>query len=331
MSDGGDGFGEILGRLLQAELRTTRSIDATHRPHQVRWWFEPRTRTAIIESARIIGLAMLPARKHHPFNLDTFGLGALLKAAARKGTRHCFVGLGGSATNDGGFGVARALGWRFFDGQNDPITQWTGLSRLALITPPARSPLGRMRITVATDVRNPLLGRHGASRIYGPQKGLLPTDFSSSERCLGRLAAVVKKQWKKDLAAVPGAGAAGGLAFGLFAFTNARAESGTDLFSRWSKLEQRMRITDLVITGEGSIDGSTLMGKGVGDVARLCRQSGIPCLGLAGVLKDERRVRRRFTDVHSMTPWLTTRGQAGSRPRYWLARLARQVGERWLA
>jgi glycerate 2-kinase len=178
-------------------------------------------------------------------------------------------------------------------------------------------------------VRNPLLGKHGASRIYGPQKGLRPIDLGIAERCLSRLSAVVEEQWKKDFAAVPGAGAAGGLGFGLFAFTKAKAESGIDLFSRWSRLERRLRSTDLVITGEGSIDDSTLMGKGVGDVARLCRRFGIPCLGLAGVLKDEDRVRRLFTDVQSMTPGLTTRERSGSRPRYWLGRLAQEAGKLW--
>ena len=107
MSDGGDGFGEVMGKLINARIQTTPTVDAAHRPCQSQWWWEPKTKTAIIESARVIGLAMLPPGKFHPFALDTFGLGKVIQAAARKGAKRCLVGIGGSATNDGGFGMAR--------------------------------------------------------------------------------------------------------------------------------------------------------------------------------------------------------------------------------
>lgn len=331
MSDGGDGFGGISGQWLGARHRTIATVNAAHQPVSVRWWFEPRTRTAIVESANVIGLAMLPPGKHHPFELDTFGLGAVLKAAARAGARRCLVGVGGSATNDGGFGMARALGWSFLDSRDQPIRQWTDLARLVCLLPPARSPLGRMRITVATDVQNLLLGKHGASRVYGPQKGLQTTDLGVADACFRTLSRVVRRHLKRSHALTPGAGAAGGLGFGLFAFTNADAKSGFELFSHHADLKKRLRSTDLVITGEGCIDRSTLMGKGVGDVARRCQESGIPCIGLSGVLGDERQVRRLFADVESLAPDLTTNEQARARPDYWLSKLAEHVSKRWSA
>src|SRR6058998_3026170 len=136
MSDGGDGFGEVLGRLLKVEERTLATLDAAHTPFQAKWWWDPGTRTAIIESAGIIGLALLPTKKFHPFDLDTFGLGAALQAAADMSARHCLMGIGGSATNDGGFGIARALGWRFLDEYEQPIDQWRRLSSVQRICPP---------------------------------------------------------------------------------------------------------------------------------------------------------------------------------------------------
>src|SRR5437667_8544450 len=133
MSDGGDGFGEVLSRLLKVEERTLATLDAAHAPLEAKWWWDPGTRTAIIESARIIGLALLPAKKFHPFDLDTFGLGAALQAAADMSARHCLMGIGGSATNDGGFGIARSLGWRFLDEYEQPIDQWRRLSSVQRI------------------------------------------------------------------------------------------------------------------------------------------------------------------------------------------------------
>ena len=119
MSDGGDGFGEVTSALLHAKGYRVKAVDAAHRPCTAKWWWEPGSRTAIIESAAIIGLAMLPPKRFHPFQLDTLGLGAAVRAAARKGARRYLIGIGGSATNDGGFGLARSLGWQFL-GRNEP-------------------------------------------------------------------------------------------------------------------------------------------------------------------------------------------------------------------
>jgi glycerate kinase len=326
MSDGGDGFGDVLGGLMGAREQKVRTVDAAHRPCVARWWWEPKTRTAVIESAAAIGLAMLPPGGFHPFALDTFGLGAVIEAAAAKGARRCLMGIGGSATNDGGFGVARALGWRFLDREGRPIEQWTHLERLARIQAPRRRRrFGRW--LVAVDVQNPLLGPRGATRVYGPQKGLAPGDFARAESCLRRLACVVKEQFGRSLAGAPGAGAAGGLGFGLLAFAGARLEPGFDLFARQASLARRLRQADLVITGEGAIDRSTLMGKGVGEIASRCAQLHIPCLGLTGVVAVPAR-QRTFARLGALSE-LTSVAEARAKAAFWLRRLAHQAALGW--
>jgi glycerate kinase len=327
MSDGGDGFGEVMSDLLGAKVQRVRTVDAARRTSRAEWWWEPRSKTAIIESARVIGLAMLPPEKFHPFDLDTFGLGAVIRAAAAKGARHCIVGIGGSSTNDGGFGLARALGWEFLDREGKSIRQWTALHTLNRLEPPKRRRwFGDL--TVAVDVKNPLLGAHGATRIYGPQKGLRPGDFELAESCLRRLSGVFRKQFGRDLKRISGAGAAGGLGFGLQAFLGARAEPGFDLFARLAKLPARLRSADVVIAGEGCIDRSSVMGKGAGEIARRCRRSKTPCLGMAGTIADHTRVDPFFTQIRALTD-LTSVAGAQLKPAFWLEQLSRQMAVSW--
>lgn len=325
MSDGGDGFGAVNGAILGAKTRLIRTLDAAHRPWTAKWWWEPKSKTSIIESAGIIGLAQLPSGRFHPFQLDTFGLGAAIHAASAKGARRCLVGIGGSATNDAGFGLARALGWRFLDRSGELIIEWTQLHRLHKIEQPRARKWFRETI-VAVDVRNPLLGPRGCSRIYGPQKGLKPADFPIAEKNLHRLAAVAKKQFHHDFAAEAGAGAAGGLGFGFRCFLGAELQPGFDLFARQAHLAGRIRAADLVITGEGSLDQSSLMGKGVGEIARLCKKLKVPCIGLAGIVPQPHRIQKCFAIARGMTE-LAAAAQARARPDYWLERLACEVAE----
>lgn len=322
ISDGGDGFGEVMGELLGAKWRQIKTLDAAHRSCSATWWWDPASRTAVVESARVIGLAMLPKGKFHPFELDTFGLGAMLHAAHRAGAKQIIVGIGGSATNDGGFGMARALGWRFLDADGIAIEDWTALDRLAVVHPPATR--WTATITVAVDVQNPLLGARGASRVYGPQKGLRPQDFRKAECCLRRLATVLKQQHGLEAARNPGAGAAGGLGFGLMVFANAEFQSGFDLVATHSNLKARLKQADNVITGEGAIDHTTAMGKGCGEVARLCEKLRIPCIGLGGRVISSPQARRMFTQVSGLTG-LTSAEEACRRPAFWLRRLAEQT------
>ena len=319
MSDGGDGFGEVIRSLLHAKAQRVETVDAAQRKLTATWWWEAKTKTAILESANIIGLAMLPPGKFHPLELDTFGLGAVLRAARTKGARHIMIGIGGSATNDGGFGLARALGWEFLDRRSQPINRWTELSGLAEIRQP--KPLKFGKVIVAVDVQNPLLGARGATRVYGPQKGLKPGEFADAEKALRQLAMIVARHSGRKHANQSGAGAAGGLGFGLAAFLSARLEPGFALFAQHAKLAHRLRHVDLVITGEGAIDRSTAMGKGVGQIAERCRALGIPCLGLAGVALRSRETKRLFAQLHALTD-LTTPTRAKAEPAFWLERLA---------
>ena len=335
MSDGGDGFGEVMGRLLRAKLQRIKTVDAAHCPCVAHWWWEPKTKTAVVESASVIGLAKLPPGKFHPFALDTFGLGAVIRAAAGKGASRCIIGIGGSATNDGGFGLARALGWKFLDRDDTLIERWTDLHGLAGLAPPRRRRWFK-ELIVAVDVQNPLLGIRGATQVYGPQKGMRREDFPFAEKNLCALAKIARRfvvppsggrdRSNPQLQAYPGAGAAGGLGFGLMSFLGADAEPGFDLFARYAKLDEQLRAADLVITGEGSIDQSTFMGKGVGEIARRCRQANIPCIALAGVINARSSI-RFFTEAHSLTE-LTTLENAKSHSALWLERLAsrRQTG-----
>ena len=328
MSDGGDGFGEILSNLIHAEPQLIKTVDAAHRPCDACWWWHAATKTAIVEAARVVGLAQLPPGKYHPFELATEGLGEALKAAAANGAARCLAGIGGSATNDGGFGMARALGWQFFGKHDEKIVRWTELRTLAQVRPPDTTRLFD-EFVVAVDVQNALLGPSGCTRVYGPQKGLRPDDFEFAERCLEQLAAIMARELHVECAAEPGAGAAGGLGFGLRCFAGARLAPGFALFARQANLAERLQTTRLVLTGEGAIDASTLMGKGVGELAQLCREASVPCLGFGGVLTDAEGASKLFTAAYAITPDLTNREEALGQPALWLEKLAAKVSAEW--
>jgi len=324
MCDGGDGFGEVMAALTRAKRRTAVTVNAHHARCLTPWWLEPETNTAIVEAAQTIGLSMLAPARPHPFLLDTRGLGLLLAKVAGLGVSRCLVGLGGSATNDGGFGMARALGWEFLDWRWNAIQKWTDLHTLALLRPPQlvhRFP----QIIIAADVQNPLLGPRGATRIYGPQKGLSPSDLAVAERALRRLARVARVTFGEDFSKRPGAGSAGGLGFACMAFLGAKPETGFEIFAQYSQLQRRLKSADLVLTGEGQMDASTLMGKGVGSLALLCRNEGIPCLGFAGTIHQPARKKLRwFNQVFALTD-LTTLDQAKAQPAKWLELLASEA------
>ncbi len=330
MSDGGDGFGEIVSDLLGAVAQTVKTVDAAHRACLAQWWWEAKSQTAIIEAARVNGLAQLPKGKYHPFELDTFGLGAVFEAAAKCGVRRCLAGIGGSATNDGGFGLAVALGWKFSNTHNAKIERWTELRALATVHPPARPKLFD-ELVVAVDVQNPLLGEQGCSRVYGPQKGLKPEDFAFADGALEQLATTVAKEFHHDYANEPGAGAAGGLGFGLRCFAGAKLEPGFELFARHAKLKEHLQSAQLVLTGEGAIDESTVMGKGVGQLAGLCQELKVPCVGIAGLVRDTVQIQRLFAQTHALTPTFTSREKAMAEPASCLEQLAARAASSWTA
>lgn len=329
ISDGGDGFGEVMGRAIGAEKKVVETVDSADRPVEAAWWWEPKTRTAIVEAAQVNGLAMLPYWKFHPFQLNTFGLGRVLQTVARASAKECIVGIGGSATNDAGFGVARALGWKFFPAADCPtcapsaqLDEWWQLGMLARIERPKFAlPL---KITVAVDVKNPLLGPNGCTRTYGPQKGLEPDDFPLAETALEQLAKVYKKQFRRDFSKLPGAGAAGGLGFGLMAFAGAKLVNGFELFAKHADLMKQVRDADLVISGEGAIDRQTFMGKGVGQLAAMCKKNGVKCIAFSGIA-DVPAKQKLFASVTALTE-ITTVEKAKKNAARFLTALAEKVG-----
>jgi glycerate kinase len=320
MSDGGDGFGEIIGALLQANRETISTVNAAHEPVRVSWWWSESSRTAIVESASVIGLAMLPPGLFHPFELDTLGLGQLLLRICHQHPQSRLIaGIGGSATNDGGFGMARGLGYRFMDLQDYHLDRWARLDGLQHIRA-LQHPISFSEVIIATDVQNRLLGPQGASRIYGPQKGLRPEDFPIAERCLTRLTEVVRSDLGLDCAEEPGTGAAGGLGYGLRVFLNGKFEPGFDIFARLSNLEQKIAAADLVITAEGAIDAQTDMGKGTGAIAKLARAQKRRSIGLAGFLPQKEN--RAFDLALAIAPELTDVEESKRNAAPWLQKLA---------
>ena len=329
MSDGGDGFGPVMAGALGLEEQLVEVVDAACQARPAAWWFDSESGQAVVEAAQSNGLALLPRGRFHPFDLDTRGVGQLLLAAGQAGAAHCLTGIGGSATNDGGFGMARALGWVFRDESGREIGQWTELDGLAAIEPPPSR--AWPSVTVASDVQNPLLSVDGATRIYGPQKGMRPEDFAKAEACLGFLAKVAADTLGSDFSLTPGAGAAGGLGFGLMAFAGATIESGFEVFAKATGLETKIGEVDFVVTAEGAIDEQTRMGKGTGQLAALCRRLGKPCIGLAGQLSLGQAEldpgKRLFRRLAAIVPELASESESMTNAASHLECLAKREGE----
>jgi len=240
-------------------------------------------RTAVIEMAEASGLAQLDENALTPRTANTFGTGQLIKAAMKRGVEKIILGIGGSATNDAGTGMALCLGWRFLDGSGDEITSLPAdLGRVRKIIPPDEGPLPE--IIVACDVVNPLLGPDGCTRIYGPQKGILAAEFAEHEAGLQNLVSLLDAE---EIAAQPGAGAAGGLGFGATVFLSAVLTPGFELVSEILGLEEAVSEADLVITGEGCLDLQSLEGKAPFGVARLAKQQGKELVSFCGLADGE--------------------------------------------
>lgn len=245
--------------------------------------------TAVIEVAEACGLPLVPLEKRNPLCTTTFGVGELILDAARQGCRNFVVGLGGSATNDGGIGMLQALGYRFLDSRGASIS--LGAKELAHIVKIDSSQvnplLQQCSFRVACDVNNPLYGPDGASHIFGPQKGATPEMVEELDRGLKQLAEVVSAELGVDIQNIAGAGAAGGLGAAFSGFLKAKLESGVDLVLDMLEMEKHIVGANLVITGEGRIDGQTSMGKAPMGVARLAQSRHIPVIALGGSVVEE--------------------------------------------
>ncbi|MCL7747967.1 glycerate kinase [Halalkalibacter alkaliphilus] len=246
-------------------------------------------KTAVIEMAAASGLELIPRKKRDPMIATTFGTGELISIALDKGVERIIIGIGGSATNDGGAGMVQALGGKLVDqdGVDIPFggAGLAKLERIDLSTLDIR--LANVKVDVACDVDNPLIGPKGASAIYGPQKGATPEQIELLDANLAHYASVIKRDVGKDIQDVPGAGAAGGLGAGLLAFLPAKLKRGGDLVIEATKLEEAVRDADLVITGEGGINHQTIHGKTPICVANTAKKYDVPVIALAGSLTND--------------------------------------------
>ncbi len=245
-------------------------------------------RTAAIEMAACAGLPLVPPSQRNPLITTTYGVGELLLAALEHECRHFIIGIGGSATNDGGAGMAQALGALLLTDQGTEVARGgAALATLAQIScEHLDQRLQECVVEVACDVTNPLCGPTGASAVYGPQKGATPAMVEELDAALAHYAAIVERDMERAVQNIPGAGAAGGLGAGLLAFLHATLRPGAQLVLDAVHLDASIRSADLVITAEGQIDGQTAYGKSVGAVAKLAKQYSIPVLALAGSLGE---------------------------------------------
>ncbi|MGE0022186.1 MAG: glycerate kinase [Hyphomicrobium sp.] len=248
-------------------------------------------RTAVIEMAEASGLPLVAKPDRDPLRATTFGTGELVADAINRGVEEIIIGLGGSATNDGGAGFAQALGVRFIDRNGAPITEplgGGGLEEVHAIDARWTNPgLARVKVSVACDVTNPLTGEKGASHVYGPQKGATPEMVLALDRNLGHLAALMKRDLNADVADRPGAGAGGGMGAGLMAFTDAELKRGVELVVAATRLDEHMKGASLAITGEGRVDFQTAFGKTPSGVAASAHRAGVPVIAIGGGLADD--------------------------------------------
>jgi glycerate kinase len=294
VADGGDGTLETLVDATGGEVHTAVVTGPLGDTVEAGWGALGDGRTAVVEMARTSGLALVPPDKRDPLAATTRGLGEIIAQALDAGFRSFIVGIGGSATNDAGAGMAQALGVRLLDADGAELQPGgAALARLASIDASGLDPrAAEADFDVACDVNNPLTGPEGASAVYGPQKGATPEIVEQLDAALANFAEVVKRDLGADVDGVPGSGAAGGLGGGIMAFLGGRLRPGVDIVLDTVDLESRLDGADLIITGEGCMDFQTVYNKAPIGVARLAGERNIPVIGVSGSLGDG------FTDVH---------------------------------
>lgn len=288
MADGGEGTVEALVAATGGTFREARVTGPLGKPVVARFGLLGDGRTAVIEMAAASGLVLVPSEKRDPLRATTRGTGELLLAAVEAGVQRVILGIGGSATNDGGAGLGQALGFRLLDAEGREIGPGGGaLDRLARIDEFGRNrAMDAVEVAVACDVDNPLCGPEGASAIYGPQKGANPAMIAVLDRNLAHFAEIVERDLGRAIRDLPGSGAAGGLGGGLAAFASGRIEPGATLVIRAVGLADRLREADLCLTGEGALDASSAFGKTAVGVARLAHSFDCPTIALVGSIGE---------------------------------------------
>jgi glycerate kinase len=286
MADGGEGTALAVVKATGGRWVRCSVADPLGRRIKSQFGLSGDGRMAIIEMASASGLVLLRPRERNPLLTTTRGTGELVRAALDHQVTRLLIGIGGSATNDGGMGMARALGVRFLDARGRELPEGGGsLGRLARIDMSGLDPrLQKVEVEVACDVTNPLYGPRGAASVYGPQKGATPAMVKQLDAGLRRLAAIIQRDLGANVAKLPGAGAAGGLGAGLVAFLNGKMRPGVDIVVDALDLTGKLAGCDLVITGEGCLDGQTVFGKAPAGVAKVAKKLGLPVIAICGSL-----------------------------------------------
>lgn len=289
LADGGEGTVEALTLGMGGVLEVIRVTGPLGAKVECTYGILQESKTAIIEMSGAAGITLIEEQERNPLNTTTYGVGEVIKDAILKGCRHFIVGIGGSATNDGGIGMLQALGYGILDAEGNQVPFGAkGLEKIAVITDNQVIPeLKECTFRVACDVTNPLCGETGASAVYGPQKGATPEMIRDMDRWLQAYATRTTEKYEKADASYPGTGAAGGMGFAFLAYTNAVLESGIRIVLEETKLESYVKAADLVVTGEGRMDGQTAYGKAPIGVARVAKAFEKPVIAFAGaVTKD---------------------------------------------
>lgn len=290
LADGGEGTVEALVTGMNGTRCQVTVTGPMGEPVACTYGILPDGQTAVVEMSGAAGLTLVDPARRDPMRATTYGVGEVLRDAIGRGCRRFLVGIGGSATNDGGVGMLQALGYEFLDASGRPIAPGAaGLADLHTIRADHVLPqLARCTFKIACDVTNPLCGPQGCSTVYGPQKGATPAMIEKMDGWLDRYAALAARLYPdKADPDHPGAGAAGGMGFAFLAFTNAVLESGIDIVLTETALAAYIRQADLVVTGEGRLDGQTAMGKAPVGVARLAKRYGKPVIAFAGSVTPE--------------------------------------------
>ncbi|MFV0375894.1 MAG: glycerate kinase [Mangrovibacterium sp.] len=332
LSDGGEGFVETMLAAMGGRGISVPVFDPlmriTGRTASAGYGILPDG-TAIIEMAAASGIELLTRDERNPLTTSTYGTGQLMLDAMERGCRKLIVGIGGSATNDGGTGMAQALGYRFLDKTGAELPPGGGnLHKLSRIDGSAVSPLlGQTTVWAACDVTNPLCGKHGASVVYGPQKGASPEAVLKLDANLAYLAELLQKQLGANVLHLPGAGAAGGLGAGLVAFCKGQLQSGFDLVKEQTGLEAAVQQANIVVTGEGKLDAQTFRGKVPWGVAQLAQKYGKPVLAFAGSLGNgyHQLYANGFTSVFALPQGPATLSECLANAPKLLADTAEQV------
>ncbi|MNM67593.1 Glycerate 2-kinase [compost metagenome] len=288
MADGGEGTVESILAACEGQQRRTLVRGPLGATVEAAWGWLPQSHTAIIEMAEASGLQLVPVAQRDACISSTFGTGQLIRAALDAGAQRVILAIGGSATNDGGAGAMQALGVKLLDAQGQTLSPGgLALAQLARVDLSEIDPrLAQVRFDIAADVNNPLCGPHGASAIFGPQKGASPVQVEQLDRALGHFADHCARALNNDVRDEPGSGAAGGLGFAAKAFLGAQFTAGVEVVAELVGLADAVAGADLVITGEGRFDAQTLRGKTPFGVARVAREHGVPVIVIAGTLGE---------------------------------------------